>query len=330
MKVSVPDFVLSFLRVFVMHGAIVSLLSGPAVGGDVDDGPRITYFGVSSPSDFPIPAEPEQSNGRPVYSWPQGYGISVVIEAAPGNNRRAPGVLAYDPDNQSGLPDLQVLASYPLGNGDPTVCEAGDQIGIPAIESLMFDGSQEVAAAVNDFGCRVDNGEGVTVARTTSAEACTRATTFDFSFVHVDTQVQFCALVARSFEFAFGDTVLAARVRDINGTYGPRQEIVVRVTGFGPTATPAPTSTPTPSRSPSFSRTPTRSRTPSPTSTQSPPCPGDCSGNHIVTVGELLTGVNIALERAAISTCPNADADHNGSVFVDELTRAVRALLNGC
>ena len=318
--------------------AVLLLIAGaagvPARAGDVDAGPRITYFGLASPSDHPLPPNPELENGRVVYSWPQGYGISVVIEAMPGDNRRAVGFNAfnYNESDPTVLPDLQVLASYRLGNGDPTVCEAGDAIGIPGIESLVFDGSFAVAAAINDFGCRVDDGEGVPVARVVSGEACTRASSEEFKFVAIGTTAQFCAVIARSFELAFGDTVLAARVRDSSGAYGPRQEIVVRVTGFGPTATPAPTNTPTSTRTSSPTRTESPRRTPTPTTTATvaPPCPGDCSGNRVVTVGELLVGVNIALERAELDTCNNADTDHNGSVFVDELTRAVRALLDGC
>lgn len=329
MTSSVRPIVLSYLRAVVILWPLL-LAGAPTVtrAGGTDDGPRITYFGIASPSDIPVSPNPVMENGRRVFSWPQGYGISVVIETAAGENRRAPATNAfdYDPLDPAVLPDLQVLVSYRLGNGDPTVCETGDAIGIPEVESLVFDGSAVVAAAINDFGCRVDNGLGDPMARTEHATACTRTPALDFDFVSGETQIQFCAFIARSFEFAFGDTVLAARVRDTTGVYGPRQEIIVRVTGFGPTATPPPTNTETPTRPPS----PTMTGTPTRTPTAPLPCPGDCSGNRIVTVGELLTGVNIALERAEVGTCTNADADHNGSVFVDELTRAVRALLGGC
>lgn len=313
---------------------LCGVLRLPVGAGEAEDGPRINYFGLSGPSDHPIPANPQLENGRQVYSWPQGYGFSIVIEAMPGTNRRQPGVSAFmhDPTDPLLLPDLQVIASYRLGNGNPAVCEPGETIGIPGIESLVFDGSQAVADAINDFGCRVDDGEGVPVARVLTGEACTRNQAEEFRFVAQGTTAQFCAIIARSFELAFGDTVLAARVRDDTGAYGPREEIVIRVTGFGPTATPGPTDTPAPTRTASATRTtsPTRTPTATPTQTQELPCPGDCSGNRIVTVGELLTGVNIALERAPIANCVNADTDHNGSVFVDELTRAVRALLDGC
>jgi hypothetical protein len=315
--------------------ALILMVPTGAGAGDGESGPIITYFGIASPSDYPIAPNPEMENGRVVYSWPQGYGISVVIEAAPGENRRAVGTNAYahDPEDPIALPDLQVLASYRFGNGDPAVCEMGDAIGIPAIESLVFDGSATVAAAINDFGCRVDNGLGDRLARVERSTACTRNANADFDFVVSTTQAQFCAFIARSFELAFGDTVLAARVRDADtGTYGPRQEIVVRVTGFGPTATPAATNTPAPSNTPTPSVPPSATPTDSapPTATMPPPCPGDCSGNRIVTVNELVTGVNIALEQASIDACPNADRDGSGTVFVDELTRAVRALLDGC
>jgi len=37
-------------------------------------------------------------------------------------------------------------------------------------------------------------------------------------------------------------------------------------------------------------------------------CVGDCSGNGEVTVNELVTMVNIALETAPVSQCRNGDA----------------------
>jgi hypothetical protein len=308
----------------------LSLSVLPALAGDAELGPRITHIGLVSSSDLPITPEPELDNGRRVYSWPQGYGFSVVVEAAPGVNRRAVGVqaFAYDPDDPSVLPDLQVLVSYRMGSGNSEVCEIGDEnVGIPQMPALAFDGSAAVAAAINDFGCRVNDGEGMPLARVQRADACTVTPSLDFDFVDPNSTAQYCAFIARPFEFAFGDTVLAARVRDETGAYGPRAEIVVRVTGFGPTATPQPTGTSTATRTPTPiapTRTPTRTATPR------PPCPGDCSGNRIVTVAELLTGINIALERASVTACPSSDTDHDGHVFVDELTRAVRALLNGC
>jgi len=60
-------------------------------------------------------------------------------------------------------------------------------------------------------------------------------------------------------------------------------------------------------------------------------CVGDCPPlNDVVSVSELITGVNIALENRALSACPSFDANRNGAVAVNELIQAVSSALNGC
>jgi hypothetical protein len=61
-----------------------------------------------------------------------------------------------------------------------------------------------------------------------------------------------------------------------------------------------------------------------------PVCTGDCNGNGIVSIDELVRGVNIALNRALLSLCPAFDANADGQVFVNELVSAVAAALTGC
>jgi hypothetical protein len=61
-----------------------------------------------------------------------------------------------------------------------------------------------------------------------------------------------------------------------------------------------------------------------------PPCTGDCNGDGMVTVDELLTAVNIALGAADRSTCTAADANSDGAVTVDELLAIVNDILNDC
>lgn len=56
---------------------------------------------------------------------------------------------------------------------------------------------------------------------------------------------------------------------------------------------------------------------------------GDCDSDLIVTVAELVTAVNIALEREQVSACSDVDRDRNGKATVDELVTAVAALLGG-
>ncbi len=80
---------------------------------------------------------------------------------------------------------------------------------------------------------------------------------------------------------------------------------------------------------------PPMASTPTPTPTPTPPatsvtCVGDCDGNGMVTVDELLTVVNIALGEADVSTCSAGDANQDGHITVNEVLSAVNSALNGC
>ena len=59
-------------------------------------------------------------------------------------------------------------------------------------------------------------------------------------------------------------------------------------------------------------------------------CPGDCDGNHRVTINELISGVNIALANVSLSICEAFDIRADGMLTIDELIRAVSAALLGC
>lgn len=59
-------------------------------------------------------------------------------------------------------------------------------------------------------------------------------------------------------------------------------------------------------------------------------CPGDCNGDGVVAINELITAVNIALGLAPLSACPAADPDGSGTVTVDDLIKAVNSALEGC
>ena len=58
-------------------------------------------------------------------------------------------------------------------------------------------------------------------------------------------------------------------------------------------------------------------------------CVGDCSGDGVVSISDLITGVNIALGTQPVSTCP-AFADAQGKVDVAQLIKGVNNALNGC
>lgn len=60
------------------------------------------------------------------------------------------------------------------------------------------------------------------------------------------------------------------------------------------------------------------------------PCIGDCNGDGVVTVNELITGVNIALGSVPLMACPAFDRDGDGMVAIGELIAGVSNLLYGC
>jgi len=74
----------------------------------------------------------------------------------------------------------------------------------------------------------------------------------------------------------------------------------------------------------------TATETPSPQVTPTAPCPGDCNGNGVVAVNELVIGVNIALGNAQVSVCPAFDRNGDQMVTISELVSAVNAALDGC
>jgi len=59
-------------------------------------------------------------------------------------------------------------------------------------------------------------------------------------------------------------------------------------------------------------------------------CAGDCNGDRMVQVDEIVLAVNIALGTGDHSTCEAADADGNGKCEINELVLAVNSALNGC
>jgi hypothetical protein len=61
-----------------------------------------------------------------------------------------------------------------------------------------------------------------------------------------------------------------------------------------------------------------------------PSCVGDCDGDGMVTVDEIVRMVNIALGMQEITLCPAADSNGDSMVTVDEIVRAVNNALNGC
>jgi hypothetical protein len=59
-------------------------------------------------------------------------------------------------------------------------------------------------------------------------------------------------------------------------------------------------------------------------------CPGDCNGDGVVTVEEVVTVVNIVLGTLPLAACPAADANGDGSVGVGDAILAAQAATVGC
>ena len=59
-------------------------------------------------------------------------------------------------------------------------------------------------------------------------------------------------------------------------------------------------------------------------------CPGDCSGDALVSASELVVGVHVALGTAALERCAAFDADGSGQVEIDELVAGVASAVDGC
>jgi hypothetical protein len=59
-------------------------------------------------------------------------------------------------------------------------------------------------------------------------------------------------------------------------------------------------------------------------------CPGDCDGNGVVGVNEVLLQVAISLGGAPLASCPAGDTDGNGAITVNEVLATVNTALSGC
>lgn len=167
------------------------------------------------------------TEGWPIFERPFGYGFALVIEGKRGPNNKLPGVSTFE---DFGRPDLQILVSRPLGDGSPTVCDNDPDLvigGVPA--SSSFAETQPITDAINDLACRFVDGNGLTMGRSRSDDACTRFPDGSFHFVDSTSRVQFCGPIAPPFGFPAGDTVVTVRLRDQGGQVGPPASFVIRI-----------------------------------------------------------------------------------------------------
>lgn len=193
-------------------------------------GPVITFLGLTQAEDTLISPTTTSPEGLPVYQPTHGFSFNIVVEGKPGTSGRAVGPSAYV-DDLSALPDLQIEASNPLGNGSATVCDStgASAGGVPAISPVSFDSSQTTINTINDFACRFLDGSGHPVGRGPT-EGCVKfLPSEEYGFVSTDGTLQFCGFVGIVMAFPTGDTLVTVRLQDTAGNPGPATQLIIRV-----------------------------------------------------------------------------------------------------
>lgn len=173
----------------------------------------------------------EKRDGVPVFERPP-RGFTIVVEGRPGGTGAALGVTTFlwDPEDPTVLPDLWVESSQPLGDGNPAVCDGAAPVlgGVPAVEPPDFSIRQEIANALNDFGCRFRDGSGAPRG-VGPAEACTYIDDSFPGFVADDSTLQFCGTIDTPMRFPRGETQITVRIRDVAGNVSAPSTMIVRV-----------------------------------------------------------------------------------------------------
>lgn len=203
-------------------------------------GPQITFVGITRADDVlvdPIEVSPE---GVPVFVRLKGAaggasGFRLVVEGKPGSSGSDVALSTLN-NNVSALPDLQIEANRPLGDGSAAVCDVAQRTpgptsgGVPAISPPSFDGAVTTTNTINDFSCRFRDGSDQTMGISAAIDGCVKfEPTEDNGFVNSESTVQFCGFVSAILSFAPGDTLLSVRLRDQAGNVGAPAQMIIRV-----------------------------------------------------------------------------------------------------
>lgn len=205
-------------------------------------GPVITFLGISRADGKNIdPVATE--NGIPVYENYVGSGFFLVVEAKPGLSNLEVGrkLFPRTRDAESFRPDLQIQANRDLGDGSPDVCDnrRPNIGGIPGINPPSFADRPDINRALQDFACRFE-------IMIESSGACTVNRYGDYAFRNPETQTQFCMVVAKAWRFPVGDTLVTARLLDVEGNPGPPARFILRRPEERPRPKPRPRPSPRP------------------------------------------------------------------------------------
>ena len=161
----------------------------------------------------------------------------LVVEGKPGPSGADVGVCAYepacgDPDDPDGFPDLQIEVSNPLGNGSSAICDTSDPNpgGVPGIWPVDYEPTPMNIGIVNDLACRFVDGTGSPIGRP-STYACVfpDPLTQEYGYVDSNSKIQFCGVITSIEQFPVADTVVTARLRDVDGNVGAPAQIIIHV-----------------------------------------------------------------------------------------------------
>jgi len=194
----------------------------------------LTYVGIATLGGTAKTPDGADSLGRPIFDIVLQQGFFLVVEAKRGPSGLNAGTTVFDwsATDPNARPDLEVEVDRDLGSGSDYVCDAGPAPipvgGVPGVSPSSFGLTQAVANALNDLGCRFSYPfQGSTTGGRTSGDACT-GSAGSYFFVDGTSVIQFCAQIGSELAFPSGDTVVTARLRDINGQPGLPKSIIVR------------------------------------------------------------------------------------------------------
>jgi len=129
------------------------------------------------------------------------------------------------------------------------------------------------------------------------------------------------------------DTATLTEMPTVTATPAPSSTVTGPPTLTGtPIASSTPTNIGTGTKAPTPTNgtvTPTATAIQSPTLTAAATCVGDCGGTGSVSIGNLITLVNIALGSAPPTACPKG-VPSGAQVTISLLIQAVNNALNGC
>jgi len=188
-------------------------------------GPVVTHLGAARADGSVVEPIGKDAKGIPIYETQVGSGFMLVVEGKPGLGNMEIGrkLFVYDLDDPKARPDLEIQATRDLGDGSKAVCDRTRPNigGMPGINPPDWSETLDVSRTLADWACRFET-------FIESQSACIVKRNGEFTFVDPATSTQFCMTVARAWVFPEGETLVSARLRDVEGNPGPVKQIKIR------------------------------------------------------------------------------------------------------